>query len=298
MALPVMSCYGVMMWLLCGMLGHGWWLQFACFVLTCYLMAQLNNVHALIRIYSRMVSCSFIALMCSANFLFPSLEGGVVQVCAITFFLMLFMTYQDRHATGKMYYAFVCIGLISLVFPHILFLLPLLWVFVAVNMLSLSLRTWTATVFGVLTPYWFWTAWLLYQHDLSPLITHFSSLLEFSEPFNLSGMGPSRKLYFVLLVILAIIGAVHFFNRSSGDKIRIRLIYAIFIWLDLFSLLFLLLQPQHCDMLLRLMTVCTAPIVGHFLALTHGRLTNVISMVMAGTTLMLTLFNLVFLWLR
>ena len=298
MALPVMACYGTLIWLFCGLLTRGWWLQFACFSVTCYMMVQLNNIHALIRVYSRMVSCSFIALMCAANFLFPSLEGGLMQLCAIGFLMMFFATYQDRHAGGRTYYAFLCVGLASLIFPHILFFLPVLWLFILINMLSFSLRTLSASLMGVVTPYWFWMAWLLYQHDYSPLIAHFAQLLEFSEPFNLAGMGPSRKLYMVFLGVLTIIGTVHFINKNSGDKIRIRLSYAVFMWLNLLSLLFLLLQPQHCDMLLRLMTICTAPLIGHFIALTRGRMTNIVFMVIVAVTLVMTFFNIVFLWLR
>ena len=297
MALPIMACYGTLIWLLCGLLTKEWWWQFACFSVTCYMMAQLNNIHALIRVYSRMVSCSFIAMMCAANFLFPSLEGGVVQVCAIGFLMMFFATYQDRDASGRMYYAFLCVGLASLVFPHILFFLPVLWLFIIFNMLSFSLRTLSASLMGVMTPYWFWMAWLLYQHDFSPLTVHLAQLLEFNEPFNLAGMGPSRKLYVALLMVLSLLGTIHFINKKSGDKIRIRLTYAVFMWLNLLSLLFLLLQPQHCDMLLRLMTICTAPLTGHFIALTRGKITNVIFMVITAVTLMMTVFNIVFLWM-
>ena len=70
--LPFTAAYAVVVWLLAGLIGHGMWLQFVCFVLSVFMMVQLNNKNLLIRIYSRLVSSSYIALSCAALFLFDS----------------------------------------------------------------------------------------------------------------------------------------------------------------------------------------------------------------------------------
>ena len=179
MLLPTMAVYAVVVWLLCGLFAQGWWLQLACFGVTTFLVIELNNVHALIRIYSRMVSSSFLALSCCACFLFPSLEGNLMQMFMAASELVLLLNYQDRCSPGITFYAFVLFGLASLCDVHVVFLLPLLWLFMAINLLSLSWRTWGASVIGVLMPYWFWGCWHVLQKDLTPLLNHFLPLGEY-----------------------------------------------------------------------------------------------------------------------
>ena len=77
MALPAVALYGVAVWLADGLYHMQWWIQFACFVLSTYLMIELNNSNALIRIYSRMVSCSFIAIASMCCFMFDAMNEAI-----------------------------------------------------------------------------------------------------------------------------------------------------------------------------------------------------------------------------
>ena len=126
LTLPVTLCYAIGIWLLGGLIQEQWWIQFGCFMLTAYLMVQLNNTNALIRIYSRMVSVSFLLLSCMACFLFPSLSGNFTQLCIVASYLILFQSYHDKSGAGLTYYGFLCIGLASLTFVHILYFVPFL----------------------------------------------------------------------------------------------------------------------------------------------------------------------------
>ena len=67
--LSVVVAYAIAIWLVSGMLipqlplttegiRQGAWIPFVCFMVSAYLMVELNNSNALIRIYSRTVSCS------------------------------------------------------------------------------------------------------------------------------------------------------------------------------------------------------------------------------------------------
>ena len=99
--------YALAVWLLCGVLSNHWWWQIGCFAVATYLMVQLNNANVLIRIFSRMVSSSFLALSCAACFLFPFLREAVMITCLTAFTLLFFYTYQDKKAVGLTYYAFL-----------------------------------------------------------------------------------------------------------------------------------------------------------------------------------------------
>ena len=284
--------YAVGCWLLCGLVKEGWWIQFGCFILSTYMMVELNNSNALIRIYSRMVSSAFIMLICAACFLFGSIHGAISQVCVIVTYLILFHTYQDKQSTGLTYYAFLFTGLASLAFVHILFFVPFLWLLMSTHLQSFSWRTFFASVMGVITPYWFGGCWLIYQEDFEPVTDHFRQLAEFQFPFDYSLLSASQIITFFFIVIIATIGTIHYWRTSYNDKIRIRQLYGIFIWMDALSILFVCLQPQHYDSLIRLMIINTAPLIAHFIALTQTRVTNITFHILYLTAIVLTAYNL------
>jgi hypothetical protein len=292
MTMPAVTFYAMAVWLLCGGLTHHWWWQLLCITITTYLMVELNNINALIRIFSRMVSSTFLTLLCSACFIFPALPETVMLTCMTAFILLLFLTYQDKEAAGLTYYAFLFLGVGSIAYIHVLFFLPLIWLLMMTHTMSLSWRTWMASLLGLLTPYWFYIPWIIYQRDYSAITNHFMALTVFEEPFNLYGITDSQKATLGLVILLAIIGTTHYIRKSYLDKIRIRMFYGFFIFMDLAALLFLLLQPQHFNAMLLLMIVNTSPLVAHFVALSSTRLTNITFMVLCAASLLLTAYNI------
>lgn len=292
LVMPLMTIYALVVWILCGVQTHQWWWQLGCFVATTYLMVELNNSNALIRIYSRMVSSAFIALVCCACFLFPALREAIMLTCVTAFIILFFLTYQDKEATGFTYYAFLFWGLASLAYVHILFFLPLIWLLMTTNMMSMSWRTWTASLLGLLTPYWFSILWMLYQRDYTVFVDHFYALTIFEEPFNLYGITANQKITVALVILLATISTIHYIRKSYLDKIRTRMFYSFFIWTNLAALLFLLLQPQHFNAMLLIMILCTSPLTAHFVALTSTKLTNITFVVIVIATILLTSYNI------
>ena len=292
LALPVTIAYASGVWLLSGLIQGQWWLQGVLYALAVFLMFELNNINALIRIYSRMVSCVFLALLCMPCFLFPSISGAVMMVAVVASMLLLFTTYQDEEAAKASYYCFVFVSIASIPFVHIIFYLPLLWLMMAYQLKSLSLRTFGASIFGLLTPYWFYLCWLVWQKDFTPLVSHFMALGIFAKPFDFSLLTVNQLVTLAAAVLFAIIGIIHYIRQHHDDKIRNRLLYGIFIWTDLLTVLFLALQPQHYDFLIRILVINTAPLLAHFVALTHTKLTNIAFFVIVTIILFVTGFNL------
>ena len=284
--------YALAVWLLCGLVDGHWWVQLGCFALSTYLMVEMNNINALIRIYSRMVSCTFLMLACCACFLFPSLKGTVLQLCFISSIMVLFLGYQDKQSVGITYYGFLLLGIGSMAFVHVLFFVPLLWILMVTQLQSLSWRTWGASLFGLLTPYWFGACWLVYQNDFSLLINHFMQLAAFQLHDDYASLPLHWLIVYAFLLIMAAIGITHYVRKHQGDKIRIRLLYGFFAWTDIFAILFLALQPQHYDSLLRIIIVCTAPLVAHFVTLTSTKVTNIAFCVITGIMVLLTAYSL------
>lgn len=292
-ALPVAILYSVAVWLMAGLVQEQWWIQFFCFTLASFLMVELNRINVLIRIYSRMVSVAFIVLSSAAVFLFPSIVGAIVQLFFIASLTALYNCYQGKDTPGWTFYTFLCLGVASLADIHILFFVPIFWLMMAVIVYSLCWRTFFASLFGLLTPYWFWIAWTFWREDgnPTPILQHFSDLASFQVPYDLELTTP-QLLLLALVTVLGLIGSIHFLRTSYLDKIRTRQLYYSFFIIGLSALVFLILQPQHYDMLIRIMIIAASPLIGHFIALTRTRLTNIAFFIITGAILILTAVNL------
>lgn len=302
LTLPVAALFSVVVWLLVGLMRLQLWPQLACFIATIYMVVEMTNQNALLRIRSRMVSSTFIVLSCASCFLFPQMTGGVAQLCMVAAFLMLFQTYQTSRCMGRIFYAFAAIGLGSLAFVQMLWYVPVLWLLMATQLQSMNWRTWLASMLGLAMPYWFALVWFLlpfnlsadWTADLSPLADHFALLADISRPsiptppYLLDSI-----LALVLTLVLGAIGITHFWQYSFEDKIRIRLLYGFFTAMTAFTVFLILVQPQHFDVLMRLLTLCACPLIAHVLTFTSSRLSNILFFVALGLALALTVFNLI-----
>lgn len=293
LTLPVTALYGLAIWFICGAIQYQWWIQLVCFILSTYLMVLLNNFNALIRVYSRAITSAFIILSCVACFIFPSLEGGIVTLGLIASLSTLFASYQNREAAGLIYYTFLFLGLASLAKVHLLVIIPIYWILM-IFISSLSLRTIIASVLGLLTPYWIGIAVILfhYKGDFTPFTNHFLPLTEISIFTAYDSITFSCYLTYAFLVVLTITGIIHFLRTSYNDKIRTRQLYYSIMFFNIVVLVLLPLFPQHYDLLIRPAIILTSPLIGHFIALTHTKVTNIAFYVIMITAFLLTVFNL------
>ena len=263
--LPSTIAYSVVVWMLAGLLTQGWWLQFGLFLSTALIVMLINNVNLLIRIYSRSVSASFMMLSCSGVFLFPSLSGAFIQLCFATSFLTLFKAYQDRSGTGWVFYSFMCISLASIADSFVLCYLPLFWILMFFFVYAGSWRTFFASLFGVITPYWFLACWMLGNIRKRCLMR--SSVV--SQNYHSSCLTIRSLLQQLLLLgvltVSGLIGTIHFLRQYYNDKIRVQQIYYGFIVMGASTIGMIFLLPQHYDMLIRMLIICVSPLIGHFL---------------------------------
>lgn len=291
-ALPVTGAYAFAVCALGGLFTEQLWVQFVLLAVSSFLMMELNNVNALIRIYSRMVSCSFLVLAVMSQYLVVDVRCGIVQACFIAFYLFLFSAYQDNRAMGRVFYAFLMLGIASTMFVQILFFVPLVWVLLCTNLMVRSFRAFVSSLFGLLVPYWFMVAYYLYIDDVDSLLDHFLQIAQFGPVLGWMDMPVSHILTAAYVVILAVVGMIHFRLNNYKDKIRTRMLFEIFSVLALAAIVFMILQPQHIDYLLALLIVSTSPMIGHYIALTNTFITNISFYVMLVVALIITCVNL------
>ena len=291
-ALSLMVVYALGIWYLGGLVERQLYFQLAFLTVSTYLMMELNNSNALIRIYSRMVSCSFLALTTTATFLFPSLREALVQLCLITFYTIIFHTYQDKEAPGLTFYAFLCLGIASVLFVQVLFFVPFLWLLIGFKMMAFNIRMFFASIVGLLTPYWFLLPLSFFTGHFDSLVEHITSIAYFQPLFQYQRFNDHHYITFAFVCLVALIGMVHYLLNSHMDKIRTQMIYELLMWMNLLTVVFIILQPQHFEILLGMMIVNTSPFIGHFLALTHTKLTNVTFYMLIFLILFITAYNL------
>lgn len=291
-ALPFTALYGTAVWLTGGLYHMQWWVQFACFVLSVLLMVELNNSNALIRIYSRMVSCSFIVLSVMPTFLMDSIREAACATLMTAAYLPLFHSYQNRAAAGPVFYSFLLTGIASLFYVHILVFIPVIWLMMATNLQSMSRRTLAASLIGTVTPYWFATLYYIYYASPAEALDHFRPLTVMPQLPDYTPMTVGMMLTAAFMAVIAITGTVHYIRTSYNDKIRTRMIYNCFILMTVTAAALLAAFPQHYDMLTRMLAINIAPLAAHFLALTKTRITNIAFCIIVAAAVAITVYNL------
>lgn len=291
-SLPVTATLAALVWVAVGLMVGNIWVEFAFTIISTLLMVELNNRNALMRTYSRMVSCSFLALITMAGFPDPSLKASIVTMCFIAFYLIIWNGYQDKTSSGWTFYAFFCIGLASLVFIQAIYYLPILWLMMIFFTNSFSVRTLFASLIGVIAPYWFSAGYYFYTDNTDGLIAHFVEFINYRELFDYSQITVHQVVNFSFIILLGLIGTVHFIRTSYADKIRTRMIYESLIMLNFVTLAFLILQPQHDKELGGIMIVNTAPLIAHFITFTKGKIANLSFIILLAVMVLIMLFNI------
>lgn len=290
-SLPVTATLAALVWVAVGLMVGNIWVELAFAIISTLLMVELNNRNALMRTYSRMVSCSFLALITMATLPHPSLKASIVTMCFIAFYLIIWNGYQDKLSTGWTFYAFFCIGLASTVFIQTFYYLPVLWLLMTFFTNSFSIRTFFASIIGIATPYWLSVGYYVYTDNMEGLLAHFMEFVNYHELFNYSQITDHQLVNFAFVILLAIVGMVHFMRTSYADKIRTRMIYESFMMMNAVTLVFLVLQPQHDCELGGIMIVNTAPLIAHFITFTRGKIANISFICILVVVVLILLFN-------
>ncbi len=290
--LPTMMPIAVVIWATVGILDHNAIVPLLCLFFSTYLMMELNNSNALIRIYSRIVSSAFLAMTTMATFQFSSTRAAIVVLCSVGYYTTAFRCYQDTESPGWTFYSFLCIGLCSVVWVQSLFFVPLLWIVMRTNLLAMSLRSFVSSIFGLIFPNLFLTAYYIVLQQPERLIEHFTDMAVFQSLFNYSILSINQIITLGLVLLCAFIGIPHVLLQRRRDNIRTRLLHQIFITIDIAAIVFIVLQPQHYEILLGIIIVSTSPLIGHYIALTHSKLSDITFRILAVLTLVLTAYNL------
>ncbi len=291
-ALPLTLIYGIVIWLLGGVMQQNLWIQMGLMFITTLAMVELNNQHALMRTYSRMHSCSYLVLSLCALPLFVNIQISIVQLCVVLFYLYLFQAYQDKTAINSVFNAFFFIGLASVWFVKILYIVPFVWIALRFYIVAMGARTFSASFLGMITPYWFVCGYYIYQQNFNAFIEHFHQLVVFQPIFHFSTITDIQMLTFCFVSVLGILGMIHFLMESYKEKIRIRLLFSTFIFMTFVIMAFIILQPNSYPFLLPVLIVSVSPLIGHYITFTNTRISHITCLLLIVIVLTITGFQL------
>lgn len=161
LTLPVAALATLALWMLPDATDARLWGGLAATGLTTYVIMELNTRHALLRIRSRMMSTTYLALMLACPFLHEWSAGAGVAACFALSYAALFASYQQARAEGYVFHAFLFAGLGSLAFPPLLAVAAGYYFSMLFQLRNLTGRTFLAGLLGLALPYWLYAAYAI-----------------------------------------------------------------------------------------------------------------------------------------
>ena len=246
--------------------------------LAVYLIAELNNRFALLRISSRMLSSSLVMLCAATSMLHHLSPSHLMLICAVASYFPMFASYQRPYATTRIFLEFLFVGLASYLFPQVLYLIPFYWI-VQAMLRAMTFRSWVASLLGIITPYWFLVTYAYITNDLQLFTDHFNDIITVEMP-SYSMLSLKQIMVGAFSLVFFLLGSWDFYQKKHFDKTRIRCNYYAVSLLGAVSFVWLLLQPQYFNLIIPFCLVHTSMLGGHFIALSYGKVQNIITIIL------------------
>ena len=171
-------------------------------IIVAYVIQRICDREMLIRKRTRLPFMLLLLLISTNVELLPVKDVTIVSICLVFVFYKFFSTNQSPEATGVFFNMGVLTGLSELFMPQIIWIIPLLWVGMY-RFRSLSVKSFTALMIGMLTVYWIVGAWSLWKRDYSMFASIYERLTDFkilpAELFQYYRTGLFVFLFFFIL---------------------------------------------------------------------------------------------------
>lgn len=262
-------------------------MPFAVVVVTTYVIAETNTRLALLRVRSRMVSCTYLFLATMIDF--ENLPSTFVMLAMVFSVLFMLNAYQDSHDVNSMFTSGMAIGIASMLWIHVSMLIPVMLILAITPVYALSYRTFIAYLMGCVTPYWVSFAILLLMGNYDVMIKHVTSVTEMPEFMAYNHVTLFQTITIAMLTVLLIIGTVHIINKSYLDKLRVRMAFRVYTILAWLLLILTVLFPSCFAYLIPLEVAMIAAPVAHYFTFTSTKLTNLSFVVTVIMVIFITL---------
>ena len=237
-----------------------------------YFLIWLNNTFGLIRVRASIQTSVYLLLIAASPTIHLLYAGDIAAISMLLSIYFLFSSYQHPKPSGRIFMSFFLLGLGSLAFPQLTYFAPLWWIG-AFSFKSLSPKSFMASILGWSFPFWFLFSYAYFFDDMSLFYQPFTELVTFHS-ISLSLLKPWEITTLIYCLIIFVVSTMHVFINGYKDKMRTQF-YLYFLIIITFGIfIFILLQPTHFMDLLSLLLIGVSIIVGHMLALTNTKASN------------------------
>lgn len=267
------------------------WLCLLASLLAAYLVLEMNNRCHLMRERSRMMSTVFLLLVACMGFLHDDLRSCVLALSLSATNFSLLTAYQQRNPVWNAAAAFLSLGIGICLFPPLILAVPLLWFGCYHYVQIFSARVWRASIFGLAVPVLYAALYFVWKG--SPLPNLEQTYLHWP---HYEWPSLSIIVSVATLLVIALWSIAHFGRTSYKDNTRTRLSIQMLTMEFYFLFVLAALWPDKEGCLTAALIVCTAPVIGHYAALSESRFNNFLFWLFTFILLALLIFNNLELW--
>lgn len=238
-------------------------------LLTSYLITEMNNRNALIRVYSRSVCSVFLLLVGSMGVLHGWSWPWVAVPALVASLFLLTRIDGVGNTVVHTYHIFVVLGVASLFSPYYIWFGLILYWHIAATFRKLTFKGFFAGIIGLATPIWValctclltdrWTMVEQWWNELTNLRSITAEAFARVDTGVLACWG--------LLTVMLATGSVHYLLNSYEDKVRTRHLIYMLMTQSAFTLVLAALQPHWAPGLLPVMVVSASVLPAHYLTL-------------------------------
>ena len=255
-----------------------------------YLMIEANTAFTLIRTHSALPVCIYWLVTTSLLFLHPFEWTHFVPLIFILALCQLFNSYESTSPATPIYHVFFFISLGSMIFPPILYFIPLIWGSMH-PFRSISGKSFLASLLGIMTPYWFLFGYAFYSNQLHLFWTPLQKVFHLY-PIDYSQITAAELLSWGFITLLLFISGFHYWQVAYMDKNRTRIYHSFMVIAGIWTTLGSILQPAHLHEWMSIQLICASFLSGHLFTLTRNRFSAIYFIVTIILFILLILFNL------
>jgi len=231
-------------------------------ILIAYIIQRISDIEMLIRERTRLVFIFFVLLTSTNVGSLPFKEVTIVLLCLVFMIYELFNAYQLPEATGRFFNAGVLIGVAGLFMPQTLWFMPLVWIGMY-QFLSLSYRSFLASLIGMLTVYWIVLAWCVWTNDFSMFTSISSSLTDFNF-LSIFLVFRNYQLGFIGVVLLMVVVFFLIKRDAINNRVRVRQMLSFLMNMSLWSLVFIFLYGGDAESFLAVFYLPVSVLIAYF----------------------------------
>ena len=258
--------------------------------LTGFMMIETNTTFNLIRTRTALPVCIYGWIATSLFFLHPFCWENLVPLIFMLAVHQLFGTYESPLPTNPVFHAFLFISLGSLVFPQFM-VFALLWWASMIPFRSMGIKSFLASLIGLITPYWFLFGYAFCSDDMPLFLAPLKEMIHIY-PIDYSLLAPTDIISWGSITLLSVVSGIHYWQIAYKDRTRTRIYHSFLVYTGWWTTLLCLLQPTHLHAWMPIQLICMAFLSGHLFTLTRNRFSGILFIVTFVVFILLMPLNL------